>query len=67
LRTSGAEEERMPRKVIVTADPGQEAVVALLMTLARADVFDILGIVSTAGNIDLTATTDNCLKIVLLP
>jgi purine nucleosidase len=56
----------MPRKVIVTADPGQEAAVALLMTLARADVFDVLGIVSTAGNIDLTATTDNCLKIVEL-
>ena len=56
----------MKRKVIITADPGQEAAVALLMTFARPDVFDVLGVVSTAGNIDLTYTTENCLKVVEL-
>jgi purine nucleosidase len=54
------------RKVIITADPGQEAAVALCMTFARPDVFDVLGIVATAGNIDLSYTTANCLKVLEL-
>lgn len=56
----------MKRKVIITADPGQEAAVALMMVCARPDLFDVLGIVSTAGNIDLSFTTTNCLKILEL-
>lgn len=55
-----------PRKVIITTDPGQDQAVALFMMFARPDLFDILGLVATAGNIDLSYTVGNCLKLLEL-
>ncbi|MCX5514366.1 nucleoside hydrolase [Kaistia algarum] len=55
-----------PRKVIILTDPGQDQAVALLMAFARPDLFDVLGLVATAGNIDLSYTVGNCLKLLEL-
>ena len=55
-----------PRKIIITTDPGQDQAVALFMAFARPDLFDILGMVATAGNIDLSYTVGNCLKLLEL-
>jgi purine nucleosidase len=54
----------MKRRVLIVSDPGQDSAVSLLTIFARPDVFDVLGIVATAGNIDLDYTLENCLKIV---
>jgi len=56
----------MARKVIVTSDPGQDQAVAILAMLGRPDVFDVLGIVATAGNIGLDHTQRNARQLVEL-
>jgi purine nucleosidase len=56
----------MKRKLIILTDPGQDEAAAILMILGAADVFDVLGLVATAGNIDLAHTTNNCLKLLEL-
>jgi purine nucleosidase len=56
----------MKRKLIILTDPGQDEAAAILMILGAADVFDVLGLVATAGNIDLGHTTNNCLKLLEL-
>jgi purine nucleosidase len=56
----------MPRKVIIITDPGQDQAVAILMALAEREAFDVLGIVCSAGNIDLANTTRNARALVEL-
>ncbi len=56
----------MTQKTIVLTDPGQDQAAALFMMLGAPQAFDLLGIVATAGNIDLTHTTQNCLKLLEL-
>lgn len=56
----------MPRKVIIITDPGQDQAVAILMALAAPESFDILGIVTSAGNIGLEHTHRNARALVEL-
>lgn len=56
----------MPRKLIILTDPGQDQAAAILMILGAAEAFDVLGLVATAGNIDLRHTLTNCLKLLEL-
>jgi purine nucleosidase len=54
------------RKVIITSDPGQDQAAAIFLFLGRPDAFDVLGIVATAGNIDMSYTEKNCRKLLEL-
>lgn len=56
----------MSRKIIITSDPGQDQAAAIFLFLGRRDVFDVLGIVATAGNIDMSNTEKNCRKLLEL-
>lgn len=56
----------MKRKLIILTDPGQDQAAALLMILGAPQSFDVLGLVATAGNIDLGHTIRNCLKVLEL-
>ncbi len=56
----------MKRKLIILTDPGQDQAAAILMILGAPETFDVLGMVATAGNIDLGYTTTNCLKLLEL-
>lgn len=56
----------MTQKVIFDTDPGQDDAVAMLTALASPDELDILGIVTVAGNIPLSLTTKNALKLLEL-
>ncbi|MEX0406749.1 nucleoside hydrolase [Aquibium sp. LZ166] len=56
----------MKRKLIVLTDPGQDQAAAILMMLGAPDAFEVLGLVATAGNIDLRHTVANCLKLLEL-
>jgi purine nucleosidase len=54
------------RKVIITSDPGQDQAAAIFLFLGRPDAFEVLGIVATAGNIDMSHTERNCRKLLEL-
>ena len=56
----------MSRKIIITSDPGQDQAAAIFLFLGRPDAFDVLGIVATAGNIDMSYTEKNCRKLLEL-
>jgi purine nucleosidase len=56
----------MKRKLIILTDPGQDQAAAILMILGQPASFDVLGLVATAGNIDLSHTINNCLKLMEL-
>ena len=56
----------MQRKIIIDTDPGQDDAVAILLALASPEEFDVLGIVTVAGNVELEQTTRNALRIVEL-
>jgi purine nucleosidase len=56
----------MRRKLIILTDPGQDQAAAILMILGAPHAFEVLGLVATAGNIDLSYTTTNCLKLMEL-
>jgi purine nucleosidase len=56
----------MAQKVIVITDPGQDQAVAILMALAAPEVFDVLGIVTSAGNIGLDHTQRNARALIEL-
>jgi purine nucleosidase len=47
------------RKIIIDCDPGQDDAVMLLLALACADDFEILGITTVAGNVPLKLTERN--------
>lgn len=56
----------MMRKLIILTDPGQDQAAAILMILGQRQAFDVLGLVATAGNINLEHTVTNCLKLMEL-
>lgn len=56
----------MKRRLIILTDPGQDQAAAILMILGATDAFEVLGLVATAGNIDLRHTVTNCLKLLEL-
>jgi len=56
----------MARKIIIDTDPGQDDAVAILMALGSPEELDVQGIVTVAGNVPLSRTTDNARKILEL-
>lgn len=56
----------MTRKLIILTDPGQDQAAAILMILGQKQAFEVLGLVATAGNINLDHTIINCLKLLEL-
>jgi purine nucleosidase len=56
----------MPEPLIIDCDPGQDDAVALLLALAAPARFDLLGITTVGGNVPLSLTTTNALKMVEL-
>lgn len=55
----------MPTPVIFDCDPGQDDAAALLLALASPEL-EVLGICTVGGNVPLSLTTTNALKIVEL-
>jgi purine nucleosidase len=53
------------RKIIIDTDPGQDDAVAILLALASPEL-EVLGITAVAGNVPLTLTAANCLKVLEL-
>ncbi len=52
----------MPQPVIIDTDPGIDDAVAILLALASPE-FDVLGLVTVAGNVPLASTTRNALAV----
>jgi purine nucleosidase len=52
-----------PRKIIFDTDPGQDDMAAILLALASPEELDVLGIVAVAGNVPLSHTARNALRI----
>jgi len=52
-----------PRKIIFDTDPGQDDMAAILLALASRDEIEVLGIVAVAGNVPLSHTSRNALRI----
>ncbi|WP_234837860.1 hypothetical protein [Sinorhizobium meliloti] len=46
----------MTRKLIILTDPGQDQAAAILTILGQKQAFEVLGLVATAGNINLDHT-----------
>ena len=57
---------RQKRNLIILTDPGQDQAAAIFMILGAPEAFNVKGIVATAGNIDLSYTVTNCLKLLEL-
>lgn len=53
----------MPKPILFDCDPGNDDAVALLVTMASPEVFDLLGITTVAGNVSLENTQVNARKI----
>lgn len=53
----------LKRKIIIDTDPGQDDAIAILMALASPEQLEVLGITTVAGNVPLTLTTKNALKV----
>jgi purine nucleosidase len=56
----------MPRRIIIDTDPGQDDAVAILTALASPAELTVEAIVTVAGNVPLSRTSLNALKIVEL-
>ena len=52
-----------PRKLILDCDPGHDDAVAILLALASPAELELLGITCVAGNVPLSLTSRNALKI----
>lgn len=52
----------MAQKIIIDTDPGQDDAIALLLAFASPEL-DVLGLTAVAGNVPLSLTSLNCLKI----
>jgi len=53
----------MAERILIDCDPGHDDAVALLMALARPDAFEIVGITTVAGNIDVVQAERNAREI----
>ena len=56
----------MPRRVIITTDPGQDEAAAILMMLGAREAFEVLGVVAVAGNVRLELAQRNARQLVEL-
>ena len=56
----------MKGPLIIDCDPGVDDAIALLLTLAPAHSFDLLGVTTVAGNVPLSLTHSNARKICAL-
>jgi purine nucleosidase len=56
---------RLPSKIIIDTDPGQDDAVAILLALASPELA-VLGVVAVAGNVPLHRTSVNALKVLEL-
>src|SRR5215467_7063077 len=52
-----------PRKIIFDTDPSQDDMAAILLALASPQELEVLGIVAVAGNVPLSHTSRNALRI----
>jgi purine nucleosidase len=52
-----------PRKIIFDTDPGQDDMAAILLALGSPEELEVLGIVAVAGNVPLSHTSRNALRI----
>lgn len=52
-----------PRPLIIDTDPGKDDAVAILLALAAPDVFDIRLMSAAAGNVELSHTARNILRL----
>jgi purine nucleosidase len=52
-----------PRKIIFDTDPGQDDMAAILLALGSPAELEVLGIVAVAGNVPLSHTARNALRI----
>ncbi|WP_151717481.1 nucleoside hydrolase [Gemmobacter serpentinus] len=50
---------RLPRKIIIDTDPGQDDAVAILLALASPEDIEVLGLTAVAGNVPLALTERN--------
>ena len=55
-----------PRSIIIDTDPGQDDAVAFMLALAFPQAIDVLGITTVAGNVGLSKTSTNALKLLEL-
>ena len=55
-----------PRSIIIDTDPGQDDAVAFMLALAFPEAIDVLGITTVAGNVGLSKTSNNALKLLEL-
>jgi purine nucleosidase len=56
----------MKQKLIILTDPGQDEAVAILVILGSPDDFEVLGVVASAGNVELDYAEKNARKILEL-
>ncbi|MGK0168857.1 MAG: purine nucleosidase [Gammaproteobacteria bacterium] len=52
----------MPHPIIIDTDPGQDDAIAILLALASPEL-SVLGLTTVAGNVPLTLTTANALRL----
>ncbi|MFC5585327.1 nucleoside hydrolase [Nitratireductor kimnyeongensis] len=55
-----------PRKIIIDTDPGQDDAFAILFALGSPQELEVVGITTVGGNVPLSLTTRNALKVVEL-
>lgn len=54
------------KKIIIDCDPGQDDALAIMMALGSPDELEVLAITTVAGNVPLTLTEKNALRLVEL-
>ena len=52
-----------PRPLIIDCDPGQDDAIALLLAIASAEEFELLGVTAVAGNVPLANTEANARRV----
>lgn len=57
---------KMPRKIIIDTDPGQDDAVAILLALASPAELEVAAIIAVAGNVPLALTKINACKVLEL-
>jgi purine nucleosidase len=56
----------MPRKIIIDTDPGQDDAVAILLALSSPKELEVVAVVTVAGNVPLSHTTNNARQVLEL-
>ena len=56
----------MARKIILDCDPGHDDAVAILLALAAPQQIEVLGLTIVGGNVPLSRTVENALRVLLL-